>query len=223
MKLTAALVLFSCLAVPVVAQTPFVGGVYQFNCATPTQPCLTVQRTAPNGGNPWQVYNAIGVMTVMQAATMQQEWALTSIVDNRSFLSGGVAVYGQGNAYSNGQVWGGVMEVIQKPGATASLVGLEVNIGTVTPDNGWRYGVHSVSHSREGAQGSGGTAAFMADGGTSSWTSALMLRGNIGAAVDIPSAPTILDRSSLGSYVGGLRVRIDGVCCYLIPIYGAVR
>lgn len=152
------------------------------NCET-LRPCASVGRIMKGGGGrPGDVSNALIVRSLIGPDVTHYEWAALAIMDNHARAGENVAVYGQGNAYSTGQTWGGVFEVVQRAPAKAALVGLEVNLRTMLGEDGNQLGVHVVGN------GEGGTAAVVADGHGGSWRSAFRAQGSIGTLLDASRA-----------------------------------
>lgn len=191
------------------------------NCET-LRPCASVGRIMKGGGGrPGDVSNALIVRSLIGPDVTHYEWAALAIMDNHARAGENVAVYGQGNAYSTGQTWAGVFEVVQRAAQPASLVGVEVKLDTLLPEAGGQLGVHVV------AAGKGGTAAVVADGVDSGWASAFRAQGRVDTLLDLgrthtprlfATVPPALLLPPTGRHVGNLPISVDGQT-YFIPVF----
>lgn len=203
---------------------PFPEGTVQaINCES-LFPCASVGRVmTAGGGQPGNVSNAFIARSIVGPDVGHFEWTGLFLMDNHARAGENVALYGQGNAYNSGQTWGGVLEVVQKNGAPASLVGLEVNMQTYTPTTPYRLGVHSVT---SGGPDGGGAAAFVADGAVNAWQAGYRAQGRVGVLLDFSNVkadrladlPASLRRPARGAFAACLPVYINGTE-YCLPLY----
>ena len=107
------------------------------------------------GGVKGNVNTAQTVLSTAGKGVTAYEWALLAKLDNYSDAGENVALYAQGNKHSSGPTWGACIEACDTTdGDSTGLVGVEVDVWCVGPDNGLRIGVDIAA----------GDAGFIRDG-----------------------------------------------------------
>jgi hypothetical protein len=121
---------------------------------------LTRDATRYTGGNPAFVNSAFGALTNVGPNAQSSEWAILGRVHNESVSSQAVGVYGQGNGYSAGTVWGLVGEAYaNKSGGTA--VGLEIDSGGVAGTNAVGIDIVNTGNMKAAVRVQPGTPALV--------------------------------------------------------------
>jgi hypothetical protein len=117
------------------------------SASTDPSDSVTIVRNANySGGTVGFVYSNLRVTDTVANGTNSFEWPLLSVLNNYG-QGENVAVYGQGNAYTNAtNTWAGVFEARDRTGGnTSALVGVEVDNFSNGPDTGnKRVGVDIV-------------------------------------------------------------------------------
>ncbi|MDB5393731.1 MAG: hypothetical protein JWM91_1237 [Rhodospirillales bacterium] len=146
---------------------------------------ITRDATRYSGGNPAFVNSAFGALTNVGPNAQSSEWAVLGRVHNSSVASQAVGVYGQGNGYAAGSVWGLVGEAYAHvSGGTA--VGLEIDSGGVAGTNAVGVDIVNTGNMKAAVRVQPGTPALVSakDPGTFIQFNALggiefWVRGNI--------------------------------------------